>query len=104
MNRFFPVVFLVFLALGACSFYTDDKTSFVYRNKVFLDLLGEKKIQSSFQEGKKVEVVAFLESRLQKDPPFKKKYDALLAVEGIRFFTPKQVVDFFHDSVYLRIK
>lgn len=97
-------VFSAFLLISACGFYTDDKTSFRYRANAFLALLGEASAQEAFKQGRSDAVTAFVEGKLSKDPVFKKKFEELLSVEGIRFFTPRQAVDFFHDSVYLRIK
>lgn len=97
-------MFSLFLFVSACGFYTNDKTSFRYRANAFLSVLGDASTQEAFKQGRAEIVTAFVEEKISKDPAFKKKYEALLSVEGIRFFTPRQAVDFFHDSVYVRIK
>jgi len=104
MKSQFFAMFCVFLCVSACSLYTNDKTSFRYRANAFLAVLAESSMQEAFKQGRAEVVTAFVEGKISKDPAFKKKYEDLLSVEGIRFFTPRQAVDFFHDSVYLRIK
>ncbi|MBL8994855.1 MAG: hypothetical protein JNM63_16025 [Spirochaetia bacterium] len=104
MKSQFFAMFSVFLFVSSCGFYTNDKTSFRYRANAFIAVLAEPSAQEAFKQGKAEVVATFVEGKISKDLVFKKKYEELLSVEGIRFFTPRQAVDFFHDSVYLRIK
>lgn len=102
-QTFLPAALTLFLLLGGCVAYRDDRTSYRWRSEHFQSFLGDKSAVEAFKKGDTNAVALYIEKRTVSDTNFSKAYQKILEEEGIRFFSPSQTSQYFYKSIHILI-